>query len=38
MSAAETLRLAEENGVRVGVSGTDLVLERIFRDFEPANS
>ncbi|MEM9625349.1 MAG: hypothetical protein AAGA21_03890 [Pseudomonadota bacterium] len=35
MSAVETLRLAEESGVRVDVSGTDLVLQA---DHEPAGS
>jgi hypothetical protein len=33
MSAVETLRLAEENGVRLGVAGSDLILDA---DREPA--
>ena len=33
MSAVEALRLAEENGVRLGVAGTDLILDA---DWEPA--
>ena len=33
MSAVEALRLARENGVRLGVAGTDLILDS---DREPA--
>ncbi len=33
MSAVEALRLAEENGVRLGVAGADLILDA---DREPA--
>ncbi len=33
MSAIEALRLAEENGVRLGIAGTDLILDA---DREPA--
>jgi hypothetical protein len=33
MSAVEALRLAQENGIRLGVAGTDLILEA---DREPA--
>ena len=35
MSAVEALRLAEENGVHLGVAGTDLILDA---DREPAPS